>query len=129
MRSEDRPPLIKAEEARRLTTGEEHRRLAEETLARIDADIRKAAAQGKAEISFRLPYLFSDSNAIYKGHLAAPTDECLVGGGNTVRDDLVKAGFTVRLKGGYEERQFVDIWLELVIAWAPEMEKKAEVAS
>lgn len=100
--------------------------MAEEALARIDAAIRSAAAQGKSEISYRLPYLFSDSDAIYKGQLSAPTDECLVGGGNTVRDDLVKAGFSVRLLGGYEERQFVDVWLELVISWAPESEQKAE---
>lgn len=129
MTPEDRPPLIQADEARRLTTGEEHRRLAEEALARIDAGIRKAAAQGKTFISFRLPYLFSDSNAIYRGLLASPTDECLVGGGNTVRDDLIKAGYGVTLKGGYEERQFVDIWLELLISWAPEPERKAVVTS
>lgn len=124
MRPEDRPPLIKAEEALRLTTGEEHRRLAEEALVRIDAEIREAAAQGRTSISFRLPYLFSDSSAIYKGPLGAPTDPCLVGGGNVVRETLVKAGYRVTLKGGYEERQFVDIWLELVISWAPASETK-----
>lgn len=129
MRPGDRAPLIKAEEALRLTTGEEHRRLAEEALARIDAEIRKAAAQGRTSTSFRLTYLFSDSSAIYKGLLGAPSDECLVGGGNVVRETLVEAGYLVTLKGGYEERQFVDIWLELVISWAAEPARETEVAS
>lgn len=129
MRPDDRPPLIKAEEALRLTTGEEHRRLAEEALVRIDAEIRKAAAQGRTYVSFRLPYLFSDSSAIYKGSLGAPADACLVGGGNVVRETLTLAGYRVTLKGGYEERQFVDIWLELLISWAPEPERKAVVTS
>ncbi len=129
MKPHDRPPLIKADEALRLTTGEEHRRLAEEALARIDAAIRKAAAQGNFEITFRLPYLFSDSGAIYKGPIGAPSDECLVGGGNLVRETLAKAGYRVTLKGGYEERQFVDIWLELVISWAAEPEKRTGDAS
>ncbi len=129
MKPEDRPPLIRAEEALRLTTGEEHRRLAEEALQRIDAEIRKAAGYGQSSISFRLPYLFCDATAIYKGPLGAPSDECLVGGGNVVRETLALAGYRVTLKGGYEERQFVDIWLELLISWAPESARKEEVPS